>query len=164
MNCAECSQSIQKGQKYFRRPSGKRVHEHCPPKKVSADAFLMENFNTVANANIAHKQLINELKGALKHLVEDAWTARNQLATFGIIGTGTLQRLAAHREQATTILERMEKGRTYWVDGEETDWRDLIRLARKFGYDPDCLHLVAEAAAVLRDNGYTVSDKPDTGD
>lgn len=79
MNCAECFQQIKKGQKYFRRPSGKVAHEYCPPKNwnkpISIDGIMLrkEGDYTIVEVDIDGHwvTVIRELsEGNFSHIVE----------------------------------------------------------------------------------------------
>jgi hypothetical protein len=48
-----------------------------------------------------------------------------------------------------------------WVDGTQTTASALIKLAREYGYCGDGgMFRTSEAAAVLRDAGFEVADRP----
>ena len=48
----------------------------------------------------------------------------------------------------------------YLVDGKETDWKELIKLARWHGYeDNDGIYSTSRAAIVLRECGIEVKEK-----
>ena len=77
MNCAECFQPIQKGQKYFRRPSGKHVHEHCPSwnEPIAIDGIMLrkEGADTIVEVDIGDHWVIviRELsEGNFSHIIE----------------------------------------------------------------------------------------------
>ena len=49
----------------------------------------------------------------------------------------------------------------FYIDGVETDWRAVVRMARRdYGYEDD-FYRTSVACRILRENGHRVSDQPD---
>ena len=50
---------------------------------------------------------------------------------------------------------------TYYVDNQPYEWRELIRLAEQYGdFDDPSFKRTSEAARILRNAGFTVTDQP----
>lgn len=47
----------------------------------------------------------------------------------------------------------------FYIDGKLTDWRDVIRLARHYGYESD-LFQTSIACRYLREHGHVVTNTP----
>jgi hypothetical protein len=85
--------------------------------------------------------------------------ANDTLRRFARVGVAPAAAAVMQRE-----LPVNPKPAGIWVDGTQTTAFALIKLAREYGYCGDGgMFRTSEAAAVLRDAGFEVTDTPPEG-